>query len=71
MADSRGRIAADQSVCMGSGLCAHIAPDHFEVEDGTVRVLDPEVSERTAAAVDEAVECCPTQALRVDAAAQG
>jgi ferredoxin len=63
MAGGHARITANQRVCMGSGLCSYIAPDHFDVVDGVVQVLDQDVASADAAAVLEAVESCPTRAL--------
>ncbi|WP_046495355.1 ferredoxin [Streptomyces odonnellii] len=62
MTEKEGRIAADRSVCMGSGMCAYIAPDHFAVTDGLVDVLNAQVG-ASDTAVNEAVEACPTLAL--------
>jgi len=62
------RVAADRTVCAGSGLCAHIAPQYFDVSEGIVRVLEEEVEAGDDAAVEEAVGACPTQALRLESA---
>lgn len=58
-----GRITANQQVCMGSGLCSYVAPDHFDVVEGLVQVLEPTVAAVGAEAVLEAVDSCPTGAL--------
>jgi ferredoxin len=63
MAEGHSLITADQRVCMGSGLCSYIAPDHFDVVDGVVQVLAQDVASADEAAVLEAVESCPTRAL--------
>ncbi len=66
MSDSRGKITADQNVCMGSGLCSHIAPSHFEVVDGTVQLVNDSIrpdDPTDADEVREAIESCPTRAL--------
>ena len=58
------RIKVDREVCQGSGLCAGIAPDHFEV-DGTFRVRPlVEVAEANEALLD-AAQCCPTEAITI------
>jgi ferredoxin len=63
MASGHSQISANKRVCMGSGLCSYIAPDHFDVVDGVVQVLDPAVLLSHSEAVLEAVESCPTRAL--------
>ncbi len=58
------RIAVDRDRCVGSGACEMIAPAVFEVrDDGMVAVLLPHPGGEEAAAVEEAVRACPTQAL--------
>ena len=57
------RIEADRDRCVGSGTCEMLAPDVFEVgDDGMVAVLRPDVADD---AVQDAVQQCPTQALRL------
>ena len=57
-------IEASYDSCMGSGLCSMIAAKNFEVVDGTVTILQAEVGPDTLADVEEAIDACPTQALR-------
>ena len=57
------RIEVDRDRCVGSGTCEMLAPDVFEVgDDGVVAVLRPDVADD---AVQDAVQQCPTQALRL------
>ena len=57
------RIEVDRDRCVGSGTCEMLAPDVFEVgDDGVVAVLRPDVADD---AVHDAVQQCPTQALRL------
>ncbi|GAB7007519.1 hypothetical protein JCM18899A_49940 [Nocardioides sp. AN3] len=65
MSGHEERIQADTDVCMGSGLCAFIAPDNFDVVNGTVVVLEAAVPAGAAEAVREAVESCPTRAIAI------
>jgi ferredoxin len=65
MGEGQSRIVANQQVCMGSGLCSYIAPDHFDVVDGVVQVLDADLRSTDDEAVLEAVDSCPTRALAV------
>ena len=57
------RIEADRERCVGSGTCEMLAPDVFEVgNDGVVAVLRPDDADES---VQDAVQQCPTQALRL------
>lgn len=57
------RIEADRDRCVGSGTCEMLAPDVFEVgDDGVVTVLRPDDAGEQ---VQDAVQQCPTQALRL------
>nr|WP_204341824.1 ferredoxin [Micromonospora terminaliae] len=53
----------DPARCIGSGICAGVAPRHFELVDG----LSRPVAERIAAdeAVLDAAESCPMEAIVV------
>ncbi|MGO4612568.1 ferredoxin [Nocardia sp. 2YAB30] len=62
------RISADRERCIGSGMCALIAPEIFDQDedDGRVRLLDPRPL-RSHSAVREALDACPSGALEIDA----
>jgi ferredoxin len=57
-----GQIEVDTSVCMGSGMCEFLAPEHFRLtEAGVAEVIATEaISEETAARV---ISQCPTGAI--------
>ena len=56
-------IAVDRERCVGSGTCEMLAPDVFEVgDDGVVTVRRPDDAGEP---VRDAVQQCPTQALRL------
>ncbi|WP_406281385.1 ferredoxin [Nocardia sp. NBC_00881] len=61
------RISADRERCIGSGMCALIAPKVFDQDedDGRVRLLDPR-PQRGHSAVREALDACPSGALEID-----
>ena len=51
--------------CIGSGSCEMLAPEVFEVrDDGLAHVLAAEPAPELAARVAQAVEACPTRAIR-------
>jgi ferredoxin len=61
------KIIVDPAKCDGHGLCALTAPSVFAVdESGYVELLDPTPDISQTELVDEAVDCCPTQALSVE-----
>jgi ferredoxin len=69
VSDSQWRLEVDRHTCISSGMCAGIAPDHFELEgDGSHAVQD--VVDHDEAVVD-AAESCPVEAIRVFSAASG
>jgi ferredoxin len=63
------RITADTGRCLGAGQCVLSAPDRFDQsEEGTVVVLDPEVTDSaTEARLRDTVALCPSQAIALGA----
>ena len=62
------KIVVDYSKGTGLGICESLSPDHFEVgDDGVLRLLKEVVSDEERQAVEEAVNGCPTMALRLQA----
>ncbi|WP_280424703.1 ferredoxin [Nocardia carnea] len=61
------KIVVDRTKCTGLGICESIAPDVFEVdENGDLVILEEQVTENGRAEVEQAVEGCPTFALRIE-----
>ncbi|MFD7858454.1 ferredoxin [Streptomyces microflavus] len=56
-------VYADRQRCMGSGMCASVAPETFILNDGRVTVLRHETDE--VATVLDAEEICPATAITV------
>ncbi len=60
------KIVVDRTRCTGLGICESLAPEFFEVdEDGTLVLLEENVSDGAMRSVEEAVAGCPTEALRL------
>jgi ferredoxin len=60
------RIEVDTNRCQGTGVCESIAPAHFEVrDDGSMHIIRAEVAPEDLVRVGDAVDCCPTLALRL------
>jgi ferredoxin len=59
-------IKVDTHACIGNGMCAALAPEHFEVSnDGDLTVLQDVVSEANLPSVHGAVLSCPAGAIKV------
>lgn len=56
-------IEIDANTCIGSGMCAGVAPDHFELVEGYSTTL----KDRTEPSDDvvDAAESCPVEAILV------
>ena len=52
--------------CIACGMCTDIAPEIFELGDDASEVKVDEVPPSEQAAVREAAESCPTEAIVVD-----
>ncbi|CAJ1495870.1 ferredoxin [[Mycobacterium] burgundiense] len=60
------RIELDEDLCQGHAMCELEAPEVFRVpKRGTVEILDHEPPDEMRAAVEMAVEMCPTRALSI------
>lgn len=61
--DSRWRVSVDSGTCIGSGVCAGTAPNHFTLEGGYAVPVAGEVDPDDA--VVNAAESCPMEAILV------
>ena len=60
------RVEVDRDRCAGTGGCEAMAPDVFEIgDDGELVILSPEPDDALLPGVRNAVEACPTRALRL------
>lgn len=60
------QISVDRTRCTGLGICESLAPDVFEIDDDGELVLRGDaVSADALDEVRQAVEGCPTEALRL------
>ncbi|MEU4802700.1 ferredoxin [Actinosynnema sp. NPDC023587] len=60
---ARWSLEVDRDACVGSGMCAGIAPDHFRLDGGTAEPVDASVEPDDA--VVDAAESCPMEAILV------
>lgn len=57
------RVRVDPTKCIGSGICASAAPDHFVLVD-SLSCTRQELIEPAGPVID-AAESCPMEAIRV------
>ena len=55
-------VVVNAELCVGSGTCAMLDPDHFEIVDGKSRVTSGRLT--LTDELDEAIQDCPMQAIR-------
>ncbi|HVV08033.1 ferredoxin [Amycolatopsis sp.] len=60
------QITVDRTRCTGQAMCESIAPDLFQVDDEGMLSLSAEtVPDGRLDDVEQAVACCPNEALRL------
>lgn len=58
------RVRVDPGVCQGYGQCNSLLPALFEIDDdGTARVLEPEVPPELLGEATTVADRCPTGAI--------
>lgn len=60
------RVHVDATRCIGAGICAGIAPEHFALDDGLSRPLAERVAPDDA--LLDAADSCPMEAVIVSEA---
>ncbi|MGI5852587.1 MAG: ferredoxin [Clostridiales bacterium] len=59
------KVFVDQDLCISCGLCISICEDVFSWnEDDKAEAIDDEIPEDLVEDVEEAVESCPTEAIK-------
>ncbi|GDY31461.1 ferredoxin [Gandjariella thermophila] len=69
MGELRWRVGVDRETCIGSGICAATAPNHFTLDADRSRPL-AELVEPDDVVID-AAESCPVEAIAVSDASTG
>ena len=58
------KVNVDDQRCRGHGVCVTLCPEVFTLtDDGYSVVENPDVPTVLEAAVQEAIDCCPEQAI--------
>jgi ferredoxin len=61
------KVTVDYRLCCGSAMCTSIAPDYFLLDGGgKLQLLKVNIRPEDAESIDEAVNCCPTEAITVE-----
>ena len=58
------RVSVDDQRCRGHGVCTTLCPDVFSLtDDGYAVAIPSDVPTGLEAATQEAIQCCPEQAI--------
>jgi ferredoxin len=57
------KVEVDEQMCIGSGMCASLVPEVFELEGATARAVKDEVDSDEI--VLDAADSCPAMAITV------
>ncbi|HYB82107.1 MAG TPA: ferredoxin [Mycobacterium sp.] len=58
------KVAVDDQRCRGHGVCTTLCPEVFSLtDDGYAVAITSDVPTELGAAVAEAIQCCPEQAI--------
>jgi ferredoxin len=67
MSDVTGRLAVDYDLCEANGICVGIDPEVFELDDDdNLHLLRTEVTAGNESRIQQAVDSCPRNALRIE-----
>ncbi len=61
------RVTVDRDLCIGDGSCVEVCPEVFELrDDGLAYVILDDVPENLREKVEEAIEVCPVEAIKIE-----
>jgi ferredoxin len=60
-------VVVAEEACIGAGMCVGIAPDIFEIGHDGIVTVRKRVERADEAAVLDAIDCCPAEALSAHA----
>jgi ferredoxin len=59
------KIVVDRELCCSNGVCVVMAPEVFTLDDVDL-AYNAQPNEALRPKVEEAIEMCPTQAIRIE-----
>lgn len=60
------RVTVDQDECSACGVCSDTCPEVFELDDEVLKIKCDPVPAEEEEACREAVEGCPTEAIKIE-----
>ena len=62
-----GQVAVDYDLCEANGICVGIAPEVFDLDDDdNLHLLTTDVTPENESRIQQAVDSCPRNALRIE-----
>jgi ferredoxin len=62
-----GQVAVDYDLCEANGICVGIAPEVFDLDDDdNLHLLRTDVTYESESRIQQAVDSCPRNALRIE-----
>jgi ferredoxin len=59
----RWKVTVNRQACLGSGVCAATAPNHFRLDDGKSRTIQDDIDPDDI--VLDVADTCPAEAITV------
>lgn len=57
------KVAVDESLCTGCGLCETTCPDIFKMEDNLAKVVS---QDKSSCDVQQTADDCPVEAIKIE-----
>lgn len=57
------KLYINHEYCIGCGLCAKIAPNHFEIANKKASIINHDIKEDDIITINEAIERCPAKII--------
>jgi ferredoxin len=62
-----GQVAVDYDLCEANGICVGIAPEVFDLDDDdNLHLLETDVTSAGGGRIQQAVDSCPRNAIRLE-----
>ncbi len=65
--DVIGQVAVDYDLCEANGICVGIDPEVFDLDDeDNLHLLRTDVTPQNQSRIQQAIDSCPRNALRIE-----